>query len=92
MIGDRVNNASATAKDSILMWSRLRGIGKSSAAKLTLLLPLIGYLIIFNKNVADFLHLASEFAGAADAQFSVAPKLMLVYIGICAIALVARFN
>jgi hypothetical protein len=74
-----LNNA--PIKDSVLTWSRLRGVGKSSAAKLTVLLPLIGYLIIFNKNVADFLHLASEFAGAADTQFGVAPKLMLVYLG-----------
>jgi hypothetical protein len=82
-----LNNLLAVVKDSVLTWSRLRGIGKSSAAKLTVLLPLIGYLIIFNKNVADFLHLASEFAGA-DTQFGVAPKLMLVYLGICAFALV----
>lgn len=74
-------------RDSILTWSRLRGVGKSSAAKVTILLPLVGYLIIFNKNVADFLHLASEFVGSTDAQFGIAPKLMLVYIGTCAIAL-----
>jgi hypothetical protein len=82
-----VDKKLAPVKDSVLTWSRLRGIGKSSAAKVTVLLPLIGYLIIFNKNVADFLHLASEFAGAADSQFGVAPKLMLVYLGTCAIAL-----
>jgi hypothetical protein len=82
-----LNNQLAVVKDSVLTWSRLRGIGKSSAAKLTVLLPLIGYLIIFNKNVADFLHLASEFTEAADTQFGIAPKLMLVYLGICAVAL-----
>jgi hypothetical protein len=76
-----------SSADSVLTWSRLRAIGKSSAAKVTVLLPLVGYLIIFNKNVADFLRLASQFAGADDAQFGVAPKLMLVYVGACAIAL-----
>jgi hypothetical protein len=74
-------------KDSILTWSRLRAVGKSQAAKVTVLLPLVGYLIIFNKDVADFLRLAAQFAGADDAQFGVAPKLMLVYVGACAIAL-----
>jgi hypothetical protein len=73
--------------DSILTWSRLRGIGKSPAAKVTVLLPLVGYLIVFNDSVAKFLHLASEFVGSTDAQFGVAPKLMLVYVGACAIAL-----
>ncbi|SIN83152.1 hypothetical protein SAMN05443247_00044 [Bradyrhizobium erythrophlei] len=73
-------------KNSVLTWSRLRAVGKSSAAKVTVLLPLIGYLIIFNKNVADFLQLAAQFTGADQAQFGVAPKLMLVYVGACAIA------
>jgi hypothetical protein len=74
-------------KDSLLTWSKLRRVGNSSAAKVTILLPLVGYLIIFNKNVADFLHLASQFVGAPDTPFGVAPKLMLVYVGMCAIAL-----
>lgn len=81
-----MGNQRPPVKDSMLMWSRLRGVGKSSAAKITVLLPLIGYLIIFNKNVVEFLHLASGFAGATDAQFDVSPQLMLVYLGTCAIA------
>jgi hypothetical protein len=85
--GDQMNNNLAPIKDSVLTWSRLRGVGKSSAAKITVFLPLIGYLIIFNRDVADFLHLASEFAGGADRQFGVAPKLMLVYLGGCSVAL-----
>lgn len=74
-------------KESFLTWARLRAIGKSPAAKVTVLLPLVGYLIIFNKDVADFLRLAAQFAGTDDAQFGIAPKLMLVYVGACAIAL-----
>jgi hypothetical protein len=75
-------------KDSPLTWSRLRAIGKSSAARITVLLPLIGYLIIFNKSVADFLHLVSELSGSSEKQLmSVSPKLMLVYLGTCGIAL-----
>ncbi|MGX9431791.1 hypothetical protein [Bradyrhizobium sp. LeoA1S1] len=81
------NKPTAVAKDSVLTWSKLRSIGKSPAAKVTVFLPLVGYLIIFNKNVADFLQLAAQFAGANDAQFGIAPKLMLVYVGACAIAL-----
>ncbi|MCA1415281.1 hypothetical protein I6F30_29740 [Bradyrhizobium sp. NBAIM20] len=75
-------------KDSLVTWSRLRAIGKSPAAKMTVLLPLIGYLIIFNKSVAEFLHLVSELAGGSEKQLmSVSPKLMLVYLGTCGIAM-----
>jgi hypothetical protein len=78
---------SKPAKSSMMTWSRLRGIGKSSAARVTVLLPLVGYLIIFNKNVADFLQLAAQFAGKSDAHLGISSKLMLVYVGTCAIAL-----
>ncbi|WP_339028406.1 hypothetical protein WI604_26755 [Bradyrhizobium symbiodeficiens] len=74
-------------QDATLPWSKLRGVGNSPIAKITTLIPLVGYLILFNDNVARFLHLASEFAGVHDANFSVAPKLMLVYVGLCATAL-----
>jgi hypothetical protein len=70
-----------------MTWSRLRAIGKSPAARLTVLLPLVGYLIIFNKNVADFLQLAAQFAGSGEAHLGISAKLMLVYVGTCAIAL-----
>jgi hypothetical protein len=83
-----VTKQASPVNDSVLLpWSRLRNVGKSTAARVTLLLPLVGYLIIFNKNVADFLQLASQFAGANDTHFGIAPKLMLVYVGACAIAL-----
>jgi hypothetical protein len=78
---------SKTAHNSMVTWSRLRGIGKSSAARVTVLLPLVGYLIIFNKSVADFLQLAVQLAGKADVHLGISPKLMLVYVGTCAIAL-----
>jgi hypothetical protein len=74
-----VTKQASPVNDSVLLpWSRLRNVGKSTAVRVTLLLPLVGYLIIFNKNVADFLQLASQFAGANDTHFGIAPKLMLV--------------
>lgn len=76
----------AQIADSRLTWSRLRTIGKSQAAKVTVLLPLVGYLIIFNKKIADFLQLATQFAGSDSAPLSVSSKLMLVYVGTCFVA------
>lgn len=36
-------------------WSSLSSIGNSHIAKLTILMPIIGYLILFNENVVDLL-------------------------------------
>jgi hypothetical protein len=41
-------------------WSDLRGISNSYAAKSTILIPLVGYWIIFNENVAKWLNLARD--------------------------------
>ena len=38
-------------------WSTLRGIGNSSAAKATILMPLIGYLFLFNGHFVNWLEI-----------------------------------
>jgi hypothetical protein len=56
--------------------------------RLTVLIPLIGYLIIFNSYVVHYLELAKEFRGApAVDNASVSPRLLLIYFGLCAVAL-----
>ena len=42
-------------------WSLLRTVGNLTAVRLTVLIPLVGYLIIFNENVVKYLDLAKEF-------------------------------
>lgn len=74
--------------DRAARWTRLRPVGNSLPAKLTILIPLIGYLIIFNAKVAKYLHLVRELSGyPADNQLPVSPRLLLVYFGLCALAL-----
>jgi hypothetical protein len=75
--------------DGVSKWSRLRSVGNSLPARLTILIPLVGYLIIFNQVTAKYLTLIQELAGrtSPDHPISVSPRLLLVYFGLCALAL-----
>lgn len=67
-------------------WTTLRGFGNSSPAKLTILIPLIGYLIIFNDQVTKFLQISSELVGVGPSP-GISTRLLCVYFGLCLIAL-----
>jgi hypothetical protein len=62
-------------------WRLLRSIGNSRAAKLTVLIPLIGYLILLNDNVVAHLGLFGE---AASATLT---RLLAVYCGLVFVAI-----
>ena len=73
--------------DKAAKWTGLRTVGNSLPAKLTILIPLIGYLIIFNADVAKSLNLIRELSGfQTDHQFPVSPRLLLIYFGLCSLA------
>ena len=36
------------------LWDKLRSVSNSTAAKATILVPVIGYLIIFNEKIVEF--------------------------------------
>jgi hypothetical protein len=61
-------------------WRLLRSIGNSRAAKLTVLIPLIGYLILLNDTVVAHLGLFGE---AADATLM---RLLAIYCGLVFVA------
>src|SRR3954454_24281518 len=67
------------------LWVRLRSVSNSTAAKATILVPIIGYLIIFNEKVVEFLNLAKsvEMYGGVEVSY----RLILIYLGLCAISL-----
>ncbi|MGM4958111.1 hypothetical protein [Bradyrhizobium sp. 604_D8_N2_3] len=69
----------------IPLWARLRFVSNSSAAKATILIPLIGYLVLFNQTVVSFLNLIKELNGSPDAGVSY--RLIFLYLGLCAISL-----
>ena len=66
----------------------LAHLGNLTAVRLTILIPLVGYLIIFNANVVKYLDLAKEFVGISSHHFDsgVSAKLLLIYFGLCALA------
>jgi hypothetical protein len=74
-------------KKRIPKWSTLRPVGKSFAVRLTVLIPLIGYFIIFNDAVVGKLKLIEEIAGIDPSNYgqSVPPRLFQVYFGLCAL-------
>jgi hypothetical protein len=67
-------------------WSDLRGISNSYAATSTVLIPLVGYWVIFNESVVRWLNLAREFVGAPAADH-ISSRVLWLYVALCAIAL-----
>jgi hypothetical protein len=68
-------------------WTSLRPVGNSIIVKLTILVPLIGYLIIFNDKLAGYVDLVREVSGLdASSGLSVPPRLFQIYFGLCFIA------
>ena len=55
-------------------WRLLRSIGNSRAAKLTILIPLIGYLILLNDTVIKHLELSEEVFGAPSGAKLTSPS------------------
>lgn len=77
----------------ITRWTVLRGIGNSSVTKLTIIIPLVGYLIIFNEHALQYLELSHRLFGthetslvSAEASARVSPRLLSVYFGLCLVA------
>jgi hypothetical protein len=74
-------------------WSRLRSIGHSSLAKSTIVVPFVGYLILFNEKLQDYLRISTELLGYAHSETSGLPRLLFIYFGLCFIAFAsALFN
>jgi len=72
------------------LWTTLRPVGNSSAARLTILLPLIGYFIVFNDGFShsQLAKLIVEIEGKKpdNLGLSVSPRLFQIYFGLCFVA------
>lgn len=78
-------------------WSALSSIGNSRAAKLTILMPIVGYLIIFNSATSEFLATSlprRAEANAGDAlEFLYSKNMFFLYFGLLVFGLgVALYN
>ena len=69
-------------------WTALRPVGNSVIVKLTILIPAIGYLIIFNNKLVGYVDLVREVSGFdASSGLSVPPRLFQIYFGLCFVAI-----
>lgn len=74
-----------------MKWSTLRAVANSRFATATMLIPLIGYLLLFNGTIIDYLRLAQDFAGIEGGDpnqrsIQTINKLYFTYFGLCGIA------
>lgn len=60
-------------------WSKLRLLGNSHIAQSTIAVPILGYLILFNANIIDYLRLHTDFCEGAAC--SVSWRLYFIYFG-----------
>ncbi|MHB8268368.1 hypothetical protein [Bradyrhizobium sp.] len=67
-------------------WSDLRGISNSYAAKSTIVIPLIGYYILFNEYLVKWSHLAQQVGGSTPADH-IPRRALWLYMGLCSIAI-----
>ena len=72
-------------KKFIPLWAGLRFVSNSTAAKATILVPLIGYLILFNAHIVQFLNLIQELNGSH--HLGVSYRLIFLYLGLCSVSL-----
>ncbi|TIM31734.1 MAG: hypothetical protein E5Y63_06105 [Mesorhizobium sp.] len=66
-------------------WSVLRRLGNSPVATATIAVPLVGYLLLFNAEIVEYLSLHTDFCQPASCGPSL--RLLLLYLGACAIAI-----
>jgi len=72
-------------------WTSLRTIGNNPTLRMTIFIPLIGYLVIFNEYLVHYLDLAHQIFGTPEAQSSPEMgshlwRLLLIYFGLCCLA------
>ena len=68
-------------------WTTLRPVGNSVIVKLTILIPAVGYLIIFNDKLVGYVDLIREISNLDKSSgLSVPPRLFQLYFGFCFVA------
>src|SRR5215813_7741442 len=66
-------------------WDRLRLIGNSHIAQSALAVPIVGYFILFNGHVIDYLQIHTAFCHGSAC--TVPWRLYFIYFGACGFAL-----
>ena len=86
----RTGSRSTQMDLSILRWTTLRSIGNLRVVQLTILVPVIGYFILFNDELVQNLEFSNQVIPRADQHAGLSTgtllKLMSLYFGLCLIA------
>lgn len=89
-IGDpNYRGRKAASLSGYIVWSRLSSVGKSNAARLTILVPLIGAFLIFNQTAVSIFTFDSTFLrgigfNSEDARRSfTVGNMYWLYFGLC---------
>jgi hypothetical protein len=74
-------------KKYILSWNSLGKIGRSKLVSLTMFVPIIGYMVLFNKEVVELINLSAEilplsYFGFGDFNVSSSERLFFIYYGL----------
>lgn len=69
-------------------WSLFRTVSNSSIVKVTVLIPILGYWILFNQNLLPYMTLSEAIYSNPESQSegTIPLNLLLVYFGLCLIA------
>src|SRR5437667_10548734 len=78
------------AIEKALLWTSLRAMGNSAAARMTIIIPFVGYLILFNENALLYFELSRRIFGeqptATVGAAHVSLRLLSIYFGLCLVA------
>jgi hypothetical protein len=80
-----LNYLKAVVPREVPRWSQLRGFGTSRLVRSTILVPLIGYLILFSNDLTRYFYLVVD-GDVADMTI-VPPRLYFLYFGFCGLAI-----
>jgi hypothetical protein len=84
-------SAVAEAEDNVpkstifykVRWNSLRGIGNSPVARASIAVPILGYLILFHRDLIDYLKMHAQFCDGCTVSW----RLHFLYFGSCFFAL-----
>lgn len=64
-------------------WNKLRAVGNSPVARASIAVPILGYLIIFHRDLIDYLRIHSNFCDGCTVSW----RLHFLYFGSCFFAI-----
>ncbi len=74
-----------------LRWSRLRTLGNSGAVRMSIFIPVIGYMVLFNENLLHYIDLSKSIFGNQSENMGniahVSWRLIFIYFGLCFLAI-----